>query len=357
MHPLLTTRARLGLYLLAWVPVAALLAAVLQATGSLAWGETIALTLPACLLYAGICLAPWYSCRVLPPGAGRLGRVLLAHSSAAVVSSLLLVAASQGLALILAQAPAFPDLDRRLGPQLPLIFAVGVLLYLLAAGVFYIILAEQQSREAERREIEARVLAREAELRALKAQINPHFLFNSLHSISALTTADPGRAREMCVRLSDFLRACLRLGELESVALGEELELARGYLSIEQVRFGPRLDFTEQIDPGCAECLLPPLLLQPLIENAVKHGVAGLLEGGWIRLEAHAAEGALQVAVENSFDPESVAPGRNGLGLNNVKNRLYARYGIAARLDVRAEGGRYRVELSLPCERGGAPGL
>ncbi|HZT30326.1 MAG TPA: histidine kinase [Bryobacteraceae bacterium] len=350
MHPILTTRARLGLYLLAWLPIAGLLAAVLNASGGLALPEAAAVILPACLFFAGLCLAPWYSCRVLPPAPGVFRRLLPAHSAAAVVSSLFLVSAAQGLALVLSQIPAFAGLNQRFSPHLPVVFAMGVLLYLMMVGVYYVILAEQQSREAERREQEAHILAREAELRALKAQVNPHFLFNCLHSISALATSDGPRAREMCVRLSDFLRATLRLGERDAVALAEELELARGYLAIEQIRFGERLRLEEEIDAECGSCRLPPLLLQPLVENAIKHGIAGLLEGGWVRIEARRREGFLQLAVENPFDPGSAAPPRSGLGLALVQRRLSARHGASARLDVRILDHRYRVELSLPCE-------
>src|SRR5512140_48393 len=117
-------------------------------------------------------------------------------------------------------------------------------------------------------------------------QLNPHFLFNSLHSIAVLANSDGPRAREMCVRLAAFLRSGMELGGRESIPLRQELELARSYLDVEQVRFGERLRVAEEIEPGCEECCTPPLLLQPLIENAVKHGVAGLAEGATIRISA-----------------------------------------------------------------------
>src|ERR1700758_3838337 len=119
-----------------------------------------------------------------------------------------------------------------------LLFGVGVLLYLLSTGLHYAAIAGELSRESERRAAEARTLAREAELQALRTQLNPHFLFNSLHSISALATLDGVRAREMCLRLAEFLRSSLGLGSRESISLGEELKLARSYLEVERVRFG-----------------------------------------------------------------------------------------------------------------------
>src|SRR6185436_2785588 len=114
-----------------------------------------------------------------------------------------------------------------------------------------------------------------------------HFLFNSLNSIAALVGTDPEGARRMCERLGDFLRRTLALGARDAVTLGEELELVDRYLAIEQVRFGARLSFDRRIGPGAAECVVPPLLLQPLVENAVKHGVADRVDGGTIVIDAH----------------------------------------------------------------------
>jgi len=121
---------------------------------------------------------------------------------------------------------------------LPLLWVAGVLLYVLSVTFHYVLLAEEASREAQERALEARILARDAELKALRAQVNPHFLFNCLHSISALTSVDAGKAREMCILLADFLRTTLRVGGQETITVEEELTLIRGYLAIEKVRFG-----------------------------------------------------------------------------------------------------------------------
>jgi two-component system sensor histidine kinase AlgZ len=134
--------------------------------------------------------------------------------------------------------------------------------------------------------------------------------------------------------------------------LSEELSLAHNYLGVEQVRFGGRLRVEQQIAPECEAGLVPPLLLQPLVENAVKHGIASMVEGGTIRLEAWRVENALHISVENPFDPEGATARRNGLGLQIVKRRLLARYGDRA--DMAAESGerRYRVEIVMPYETG-----
>ena len=153
--------------------------------------------------------------------------------------------------------------------------------------------------------MKASVLARDAELRALKAQVNPHFLFNSLNSISALTSSDPAKAREMCILLGDFLRRTLGLGEKSAIPLEEELSLIRSFLAVEKVRFGARIQMEENIDSDALDVSVPPLLLQPLVENAVVHGIANLVEGGSINLDTHARDGDLSIPVENTFDPDA----------------------------------------------------
>ena len=349
MHPLLAAKGRLTLYVFAWLPVAALLGYLLSVTGRLPLLEAEALTIPLTLLFAFVCLAPWYMCRVLPLGPAALPRLVGNHLAAAVVAALLWIVLAKAIAAALGRR-YFPQLDQRFSPQLPLLFGVGVLFYLLSVAMHYVLLSVESSREAEVREQEARTLAREAELRALREQINPHFLFNSLNSISALATLDGVRARDMCIKLSDFLRNTLSLGEKSSIPLAEEMDLARAYLAVEQVRFGARLNVEVSLDARCDTCLVPPLILQPLVENAVKHGIACLTEGGTIRIRAACRDARLNVRVENEFDPESPAASRHGLGLKNVRERLAALYEQRARLDTRASEGRYIVEAELPCQ-------
>lgn len=348
MHPLLATKGRITLYLLAWLPLAGLLGYLLSVTGKLPLLETEMVAVPIALVYAFACLAPWYMCRVLPLGPDQIPRLVGNHVAAAVVASLLWIVVAKMLVYGLGRT-YFPQLDQRFSPQLPLVFGVGVLLYLLAVAMHYVLLSVESSREAETREQEARTQAREAELKALKAQINPHFLFNSLNSISALATVDGVRARDMCIKLSDFLRSTLSLGERPSILFREEIALARSYLAVEEVRFGPRLKIDFQTDARCETCVVPPLFLQPLIENAVKHGIAGLVEGGMVRLQARCSQGRLYVKVENEFDPETPALGRHGLGLRNVRERLKTVYEEQARLDAGANANHYAVEVELPC--------
>src|ERR1022692_4856007 len=257
MHPLLVSGAALAIYLVGWVPLAALLVYVLAASGNLGWEASAAIVIPACVVYAFVCLSPWYLVRMTPLRSSAVTRILTTNFGAAIGGSILLLAIARGTAVLLSRFAIFPSdilgesVDQRFRPHAPLVFGMGVLLYLLSAGMHYALASIEESKEALNREMQALVAARDAELKALKAQINPHFLFNSLNSISALAGIDAARAREMCVRLSDFLRSSLRVGERESVPLSEELSLAHNYLGVEQVRFGGRLRVEQQIAPEC----------------------------------------------------------------------------------------------------------
>jgi two-component system sensor histidine kinase AlgZ len=349
MHPLLT-RNRLGLYLLAWVPLTATSIYVLATRGALGWLQATVLAVSVFLFYALLCLSAWYPCRATPLGRVSFIRLLLTHLIAAMLISFVWTRVGGALSYAVLSPEQFDAIRRQFQPQLNSIFTIGILIYLLSVAFHYVLIAMEDSRHAEAQAVEARILARDAELKALKAQINPHFLFNSLNSISALTSIDPVRARDMCVLLGDFLRLTLGLGEKTSVRFSEELDLLQKYVAIEKVRFGNRLRILETIQEDSKACLLPPLLLQPLVENAVKHGIASLPEGGEIRVVVERQNGRLAIVVENSWDPETPPRRSGGRGLKNVQQRLEARYGKDASLRVNTEGELFQVSLSLPAE-------
>ena len=349
MHPLLT-RNRLGLYLLAWVPLTATSIYVLATRGTLGWLQATVLAVAVFLFYALLCLSAWYPCRATPLGKVSFIRLLLTHLIAAGFFSFVWTQAGAAFSYALLSPEKFDALTRQFQPDHNSIFTIGVLLYLLSVAFHYVLIAMEAARHAEAQAIEARVLARDAELKALKAQINPHFLFNSLNSISALTSIDPAKARDMCILLADFLRMTLGMGEKSTISLSQELALIERFLAIEKVRFGGRLHMEEEIRDECRNMMVPPLLLQPLVENAVTHGIANLPDGGSIRLSAGCKDGTLRIAIENTYDPDSTPSRRTGMGIPNVRRRLEARYGSDASIRTSAEAERFRVDLTLPAQ-------
>jgi two-component system, LytTR family, sensor histidine kinase AlgZ len=350
VHPILADRRRLAIYLSAWVLVEMLLVLLLVRGGALPLAPAAILAAPLTILYAFICLSAFYVCRSAPLETTAPERTLSVHIAAAAVSSGIWLVFSRLLAAAAARlSPWFGDAPTAIASQQALILTMGLLLFLLASAVHYVLLAAERSRDVERQALELRVLAREAELRALRAQVDPHFLFNSLHSIGALTGSDPAGARRMAILLADFLRDTISLGGRDRIPLADELKLLERFLAIERVRFGERLSVDLRLDDAANVCEIPPLLLQPIVENAVTHGIAGLVDGGTVAIRTLRNGSRLAIEIQNPCDPDR-RPGRGtGVGLANVRRRLDAAFSGEAWMTSREADGRFTVELSLPC--------
>ena len=350
MNPILGSIRRLAIYLLAWLVIGFLLAVGLGVGRGGDWLTAVAFFVPLGVAFALISQSAWYVCRAFPLVRSRGWAVAVAQLFAAIFASAIWVAAAGGWARTLAVAGLEAAGAAMYQTQRPLLFVIGALLFWLVSAFFYLLIAFEASKEAERANLELTLLAREAELKALRAQIDPHFIFNSLHSISALTATDAAAARRMCLLLADFLRETLRLGGSEQIPLAEELALADRYLAIEQVRLGQRLTVARNTDPGAATCLVPPLLLQPLVENAVTHGVAQLVDGGTIRVGAMRHGSTLTITLENPCDPERPRTRGVGLGLQLLRKRLTNQYGTTDAVYAQEQSGHFRVEVRIPAK-------
>ncbi|MGE3959520.1 MAG: sensor histidine kinase [Vicinamibacterales bacterium] len=349
MHPILARLERLAVYLGTWLAGTLLISMLLVGQGAEAV-DAYLLVVPTFLAYAFVCLSAWYVCQALPATSAGLSAVLAASVAASVSGGVLWLGLSVAWrAVLTVLAPANKDLPSLRGQE-PFLFAVAVVLYLLSLAVYHVLLAYDAAREAEAQRLEFQVLTREAELRALRAQLNPHFLYNSLNSISALTSSDPAGARRMCVLLGDFLRSTLKVSALDRVTLLQELSLVDAFLAIEQVRFGDRLAVSRTIDETATACRVPPLVLQPLVENAIQHGIAGLIEGGTITLTASRQGSRLSVRVENPRDPDVPPRHRGGVGLENVRRRVQTAFADRGHVEAVADAHAFRVELNLPAE-------
>ena len=222
-----------------------------------------------------------------------------------------------------------------------------VMTYGTLVGAVLAIQASRRERQRERRAARLELSAREAELTALKAQLHPHFLFNSLNSILELVDSDPAGAREMIVKLSELLQSSLRRMESDEVSLGREIELVRTYLAIEKIRFSSRLRVGIDIDSDAAAVGVPPLFLQPLVENAVKHGIAPHPQGGEVRVSASVDAGRLRVEVADSGDGVTVDEGA-GRGVELTRRRLDVAYGDDYTLTFGRRDAQFVVTLDLP---------
>lgn len=204
------------------------------------------------------------------------------------------------------------------------------------------------------REIVAERRATEAQLRLLQAQIEPHFLFNTLANVQSLMDHDPPKARAMLSSFTDYLRATLGTLRSETSTVGHELDLAQSYLQLLQTRMEDRLRFQIDTDPAARQLPLPSLLLQPLVENAVMHGLEPSIDGGCVQVRAHVADGRLVLSVQDDGRGLDAArrPGSrgNGMALANIRERLQARYGGAARLHIEAAHPGTRATVTLPLE-------
>jgi sensor histidine kinase YesM len=338
------------LFLGAWAGVGVAVSLLSHALFGMAWTEAAVFGVPLGLAAGPISLSTWYICRAMPLATTPPVRVVSTAVSAAMVAALAWAGLGLGWWLLLAAAGlGLPATDRLL--VLTMLVGVGALTYLLALTITYLIEAFEVSAAAARRALEFEVAQRDAELAALRAQLDPHFLFNSLNSISGLITVAPDRARVMCQMLGDFLRDCLRQGSAPRISLDEEVALVTRYLRIEQVRFGERLQLRTDVAPESGTTQVPPLIIQPLVENAVRHGIATRLDGGTIELTARVVGPRAVVTIRNPKDDESPRPG-TGLGLSLVRRRLLAAYGDEAALTVEPGPDTFQTTLTVPIGRG-----
>ncbi len=307
------------------------------------------------LTWALLTPAAWWLVRRYPPTRPRefFAAQLLGLAAGVVVQT-----AGRAIAMHLLNEPeSLNTFGGRFGMSLRGGFTTNIISYVMLVGVLLTVETFRRLSAERERSAQLQFEAVRARLAGLQSQLQPHFLFNTLHAISSLVTESPTRAVEMIARLGELLRESLQRGERGEVALQEELEFAERYLAIEQVRFGERLHVEWSVAPQARDVLVPPFFLQPLVENAVQHGIARSGRPGRVDIRAVLAEDAARLRVEvMNTGPVDEAPRRGGLGLSlaNLRARLEAIYGAGTHevsLTLRPETGGSSAVISLPARR------
>jgi len=244
--------------------------------------------------------------------------------------------------------PFITEENHFLRDGLPSKIFAGYIMYTIYLVFFYAVNYYESLKEKIKKEGEYKALIREAELQALKSQINPHFLFNSLNSISALTVSDPVKAQEMVINLSSFMRYSLMHNEKEMVSFSRELENIKLYLSIEKIRFGKKLNAEFEIDAHCLDAEIPNMILQPLFENAIKYGVYETTEQVTIKTTCKCEGNVLKIIIVNDFDASTLKRKGEGIGLRNIRKRMEIIYNQPDLMKITDHKTSYEVQLIIP---------
>ncbi len=348
-HPILSNRNSLFAYVTIWVAVFVMYFALLYYQFGLTANDAAVDSAISILTFAILALTFWFPCKYLSVEKSSLLKVLLNHVVDAMIASVIWIGMLRFvLPRLLAENAAYQPF---FAASLAWRFLIGVLLYSVIAAIYYVAIYYHNFQEKLLREAELKSLVKEAELKTLKFQINPHFIFNSLNSINSLILTAPENASEMTVKLANFLRGTLSATDDSLRPLAEEIRTAKLYLDIEKVRFGDKINYIENIPATHQQIKVPAMLLQPLLENAVKHGVYESLSPVIIRLQSRLQDGFLVITLENSFDPHATPHKGEGVGLSNIKSRLAMMYHHGNLLKIEKTDDLFRVKIYIPVMR------
>jgi len=348
LHPVFRNTRSLILYTMVWIAVIAVHFIVLYFFYGLPFRYAIADSIVFNVTFAFNALFLWFVVRYSPPRTGSAWNILFNHvSSAALILVVWLGISYLVLNLLFSADAQYMAFVR---DSIPWRTITGMMFYLLTGLAYYLVIMYGNLQEKLKAEARLAELLKESELNVLKSQINPHFLFNSLNSVSSLTITNPEKAQEMVIRLSDFLRYSVSANTNRFVPLRKELENIQRYLEIEKVRFGKKLEYVNHIEEACQDAMIPAMLLQPLFENAIKHGVYESTGTVCVETSCSSQPGITVITMVNDFDPDAPRRTGTGTGLSNIRERLKLLYHRADLLEYRVEGNKFRVNLKIPNE-------
>ncbi len=296
-------------------------------------------------IFYGLGLSYWFNVRYSSFEKSQMLNLVISHVAALVISIALAVFLSQS---VLRRIPSDEEYSVFLKDSIPWRAALGLMYYSIIILVYYLILYYDDVNQKMKERSQLETMLKSSELEMLKSQINPHFIFNSLNSIASLTIISPEKAREMVVKVSEFLRYSLGKENDQMNTVEDELNNIILYLDIEKVRFGDRLAIEKEVAKDCLSSTLPNLILQPIFENAIKHGIYESLEKVTIKLKTWQDQNILKIEVSNQFDPNAVGKKGKGIGLKNVSERLRLIYGVSQLVFTEKTDNLFTVRLDIP---------
>jgi hypothetical protein len=345
-HPILKSKKAILLYVIIWgvLTTVSIFASHYQFPAT--WKLAIIDALVFNILYAILGLSAWYM--VLYSYADRYGtlNLIVYHITVCAGITFIWVVGGYQIATVLNHDNAYyPFILRKALP--PAIFT-SIFLYALYILVYYLYIFYHNAEQRRKNEVLLLSKVKDAELKLLKSQINPHFLFNSLNSISSLTISNPQKAQEMIIKLSDFLRYSISQGQTQQSNLKLELENIQRYLDIEKVRFGSKLNYVTDIPLNCLQATLPIMILQPLYENAIKHGVYESTDTINLKISCILDGKLLYITISNNFDVDTPSRKGSGIGLKNIRERLKLIYHAEGLIKTLVSNNIFEVKLTIP---------
>ncbi len=346
-NPILQNFRNFNIYFLFWIILSVIDILLFTLFIRINFTTALADSLIFNLLLCGMGLSFWYPARYIPFEKFELLKIFFKHGVGGIIASAIWL--TIGFYIIKSILNDDSNYEKFFLETLPWRIVIGILFYFLLTSFYYIVIYYTGFQERIVAESELKNLVTAAELKSLKFQINPHFIFNSLNSMSALTMIDAEKAKSMILKLADFLRYTLANNEKQQNKLSEELKNLRLYLDIEKIRFEDKFDFIEEVNPECKDVLVPNMILQPLFENAIKHAVYETLEKVTLRLICRKENDFTKIIIENNYDPAAAPSKGTGTGLKNISSRLLLIYRQNNLMEVKKENNIFRIILFIPC--------
>ena len=348
INPILKSPKSILLYLLFVLAISVLYINLISLEGNASFTIKLVDGIAFNLLIAALGLSFWYSSVYLSIENNQITKVILTHFGGGILISVVWLALGYFAVIsIINDTDMFGNFFIK---TIKSRFIIGILYYFLLTAFYYVVIYYSEFQERTVKETELKNLVTEAELRSLKFQINPHFIFNSLNSMSALTEIDPKKAKQMIIKLADFLRYTLANNDRQQNTLNEELKNIKLYLDIEKIRFDDKFIYVEELHEECGKTEIPSMILQPLFENAIKHAVYETLDAVTIKLTCTRQDDFLKITLCNNFEGESHKKGA-GVGLKNIKDRLSLIYQQDNLMEIKKENGKFIVNIFIPLQK------